>query len=427
MSSSGAQAPPVTPANQKRIHQIGAIGLFLILAAYTLSTLDDLELQRSILGAAALIFGAAYLLLSFRQKLVLAVPPVCLLLMAAYGAAQTLWSPTKIAEFGWFTTLFWLVAGIVALVAVQVFQSRSVARAFRTAFALLGSGACLLELLQQASHTNKYYWIFQSRWAEIFGPFGYHNNFAAFVELSLPVTLWLGLIHRKPNYLFLLLAGMQVGSVAACGSRAGLLLVVLEILTILPIAYMKNRRAAIFPALGAAVALTVVFVLIAGFHETQAKLESRDQLGPRWQIDLSSLAMIRAHPLLGWGLGTYVPVYPMFARYDDGTYVNRAHNDWLEWTAEGGIFFSGLMLVVFIWSFRPAIRSGWGIGLVAICLHALVDYPFARMGVCGWYFALAGMLAWWDPHEDDHRSRHRRRSQQELEEFDVAGQLNAPD
>ncbi|HEX3996803.1 MAG TPA: hypothetical protein VHX39_37010, partial [Acetobacteraceae bacterium] len=240
MSSPGEHAAPVTAAIHKRIHQVGAIGLFLILAAYTLSTLDDLELQRTILGTVALAFGAAYLLFSFREKLVLAVPPACLLLMAAFGTAQTLWAPTKIVNFGWFTTLYWLVAGVVALIAVQVFQSRSVARHFRTAFAVFGGLVCLLELLEQGSHTSKYYWIFQSRWAEIFGSFGYHNNFAAFIELSLPITLWLGLIHRKPNYLFLLLGGMQVGSVAACGSRAGLLLVVLEVLTVLPIAYMKN-------------------------------------------------------------------------------------------------------------------------------------------------------------------------------------------
>jgi O-antigen ligase len=426
MSSSGAQAPSASPSTHKRIHQLGAVGLFLVLAAYTLSTLDDLELQRTILGTVALAFGAIYLALTFRQRLILAVPPVCLLAMAAYGAAQTLWAPTKIVNFGWFATLFWLVAGLTALIAVQVFQSRSVTRHFRTAFALFGGAVCLLELLQQAAHTNKYYGLFESRWAEIFGPFGYHNNFAAFIELSLPVTLWLGLIHRKPNYLFLLLAGMQVGSVAACGSRAGLVLVVMEVLAVLPIAFMRNRRAAILPALGAAVGLTAVFVLIAGFHETEAKLEQRDQLGPRWQIDLSSLAMIRVHPLLGWGLGTYVPVYPKFARYDDGTYVNRAHNDWLEWTAEGGIFFSSLMLVVFIWSVPRAVRSGWGIGLIAICLHAAVDYPFARMGVCGWYFALLGMLACWDPHEDDHRSR-RRIGREEPEAVDVGGQLSAPE
>ncbi|MGC2660677.1 MAG: hypothetical protein WA324_22200, partial [Bryobacteraceae bacterium] len=56
----------------------------------------------------------------------------------------------------------------------------------------------------------------------------------------------------------------------------------------------------------------------------------------------------------------------------------------------------------------------------------VLDYPFARMGVCGWYFALVGMLACWNPHEDDHRSHRHRRSQQELDAVDVAGRLNAP-
>ena len=94
----------------------------------------------------------------------------------------------------------------------------------------------------------------------------------------------------------------------------------------------------------------------------------------------------------------------MFAHYDDGTYVNRAHNDWLQWTMEGGLFFSAFMLIVFIWSIRPAIQSVWGLGVIAVCLHALVDYPFARFGVCGWYFALIGMLAVAPLHE---RSRRR--------------------
>jgi hypothetical protein len=83
----------------------------------------------------------------------------------------------------------------------------------------------------------------------------------------------------------------------------------------------------------------------------------------------------------------------MFAHYDDGTYVNQAHNDWFEWAAEGGIPFACFMLVIFVWSIRPALDSIWGVGLIAICLHATVDYPFARLGVCSWYFALAPMFA----------------------------------
>jgi hypothetical protein len=66
------------------------------------------------------------------------------------------------------------------------------------------------------------------------------------------------------------------------------------------------------------------------------------------------------------------------------------------------------MLAVFFWSLRPAIRSIWGLGVVAVALHALVDYPFARFGVCGWYFALLGVLALWREGENGAEARRDR-------------------
>ncbi len=249
-----------------------------------------------------------------------------------------------------------------------------------------------MELLERASGTNRYYWLIPSRYPAVYGPFAYWNNFAAFVELVLPVTLWMGLGGRKPAIPYLLLSALEIGAVISSGSRAGTALVIAEFLAIVAMACVRERSLKLAYAAGAAVLLSGVFVWAAGFDTVAAKLENSDQLAVRRPINASSLAMIRARPLTGWGLGTYVPVYPMFATYDDGSWVNHAHNDWLEWTAEGGVSFSGLMLILFVWSIRPALRSGWGIGVLAICLHALVDYPFARLGVFAWYFAMIGML-----------------------------------
>ena len=186
---------------------------------------------------------------------------------------------------------------------------------------------------------------------------------------------------------------LQIGAVVASGSRAGALLVILELLVVIALCYGRNRDKKLLLGAALAIALSLVFIYAAGFQTLITKLQQNDVLAVRRNIDRSSLAMIHDRPLAGWGLDTYVPVYRMFARYDDGTFVNRAHNDWLEWACDGGIFFSGVMLLVLVWSIRPAIRSGWGIGLIALCIHALVDYPFARLGVCGWYFCLLGMLA----------------------------------
>jgi O-antigen ligase len=382
------------PAFIRRVHaKAGPAGLFSLLAVFTLLTLDSGDIAPRIVSAILFIFAAAYFLFPSGQRLVFNLPAACLLFMASYGAVQTLWFPVKITYNGWTGTLFWFAAAIIALLAAQVFQNARAAAQFRHAFVFFASAICVLDLLQQASRTSKYYWLIPSKFHVIFGPFAYWNNFAEFVEIALPITLWQGLARRQPQTAYLLLAALQIGAVVASGSRAGTLLVLFELVAIVALAYLRFRNRTFLLAAATAVVLSTLFVYAAGFDIVIKKLQQTDQLNVRRDINLSSLEMIKARPLTGWGLDTYVPVYRQFARYDDGTYVNRAHNDWLQWLAEGGVFFATPMLLIFVFSIGPAIRSGWGVGLIVICLHALVDYPFARLGVCGWYFALVAMLA----------------------------------
>lgn len=373
--------------------KLGPGGLFLVLVAFTLCTLDGGGVAPRVISAFLFAFAVICFSSRFRIRECFNVPAVCLLAMTCYGAAQTLWSPHKIVYNGWTGTLFWFTAAIVAILGSQVFRDGEGASRFRFLFVLFGGAVCLLDLLQQAARSNRFYWIVPSKFNAIFGPFAYWNNFAEFMELVIPITFWMGLRRQNAGTVYLLLAALETASVVASGSRAGTAIVAAEIFGVLLIAYVKTRSRKLVTSAAVAVALTGIFIYAAGFDEVISKLQKSDQLAVRRDLNKSSLAMIREHPFTGWGLDTYVPVYPMFARYDDGSWVNRAHNDWLQWAAEGGIFFSALMLVIFLWSIRPALRSGWGIGVIAICVHAAVDYPFARLGVCGWYFALIAMLA----------------------------------
>jgi O-antigen ligase len=390
------------PSSSGRIarlrERLSLLGLFGVLAAFTLSTLDDAAFGAGaaprIVSVVFLLLAAIYLSVPFTQRFSLSLPVVCLLLMTLWGVAQTLFSPQKIFARGWSGVLFWFTAAIIAVVATQLFQSPRAAAQFRHWFMLLASAVCLLDLLEQASRTSLYYWVIQSKYHAVFGPFAYWNNFAQFVELALPITLWTGLSKRRSSPApYLALAAIQIGAVVASGSRAGAVLVVAELLAVIFLAYARRRDRRLLLGAALACGLSSVFVYAAGFDVLIKKLQQNDQLAVRRSINQSSIEMIRERPLLGWGLETYVPVYRMFAHYDDGTYVNRAHNDWLQWAAEGGIPFAVFMLVLFGWSLRPAVTSIWGVGLIAVCLHAAVDYPFARLGVCGWYFALTPMLA----------------------------------
>jgi hypothetical protein len=86
-------------------------------------------------------------------------------------------------------------------------------------------------------------------------------------------------------------------------------------------------------------------------------------------------------------------VYPAFATFDPGAFVNQAHCDWLQWTAEGGLAVGLAMLSLAVWSFLPAIRSIWGIGVIAVLIHAAFDYPFSRPAIGAWPILMLSMAA----------------------------------
>ncbi|MCP5116599.1 MAG: hypothetical protein GY953_37700 [bacterium] len=97
---------------------------------------------------------------------------------------------------------------------------------------------------------------------------------------------------------------------------------------------------------------------------------------------------------MGFGLATWSTAYPAYARFDDGLFDNQAHNDWAQWAAEGGIPFLLLMLLMAGLLTRPAMRTVWGVGLLAVLVHCFVDYHFQQRPVFGYvYFALASVCA----------------------------------
>jgi hypothetical protein len=124
------------------------------------------------------------------------------------------------------------------------------------------------------------------------------------------------------------------------------------------------------------------------------RFEQEHPLAERISLNQSSFEMFRERPATGFGLGTYAAVYPAYARFDNGRYVNYAHNDWAEWAVEGGLPFLLGVLTVVLPAIGPSLRSVWGIGFIVVSLHGLVDYPFRRFGLEVWIFALlAAVLA----------------------------------
>jgi O-antigen ligase len=140
-------------------------------------------------------------------------------------------------------------------------------------------------------------------------------------------------------------------------------------------------------------AATMLLAGLAAAGELGGRILQSAPFQYRREMAQSALVMIAERPWSGFGLGTFETVYPAYARFDNGAVVEHAHDDWLEWASEGGLPFSAVWVFLALSALRPAVRSVWGLGVPAIFLHALVDYPFARFGVTAWVFALIGALA----------------------------------
>lgn len=281
---------------------------------------------------------------------------------AAYVAALA--RPTRLQRDGWLESYCWFSTGLA-----------------------------LVSVLSYYSSPGKILWILPAVYPDNWGPFPSRNNFAQFLELSFPVGMYLhdGVRGRRGlagDRLFALLPpAILFACGVACASRAGLLLLVAEALTV---AFLLRRRTA---KLWRFVPLTALLIPLFGAGTLVERFKQPDPLAGRREILPSTWELIRSRPWTGYGLGTFPYVYPEFAERDLGTRVDHAHNDWLEWASEGGFAFAGLWLFAAISIARRALGSIWGLGVLAVFVHAIVDYPFSRLGVALWAFVLLGFLA----------------------------------
>jgi O-antigen ligase len=142
----------------------------------------------------------------------------------------------------------------------------------------------------------------------------------------------------------------------------------------------------------ASVSVTAAFIAVAGCALLLHRFSDPDPFAGRREILHGTLAMIHARPWTGFGLGTFRTAYPAYSPVDFGAAVNHAHNDWAEWAADGGIPFSLMLAALAVWSVPQAWRSGWGIGIAAVFVHALVDFPLHVPALQLWLFAMLGVL-----------------------------------
>ena len=322
------------------------------------------------------------------------VPPHIALVapIGAFGFLQIALHTTVLPHLTLETSLVWAVSATAFLLGADVLRDRGARHLFLDLLLWSLTLLAVVAIPQHYLSGDKVFGIFPVE-SGGFGTLLSPNQFAALMELAAPIALW-RTIDRNPlpgGICFIMILAAAVTTT----SRAGVILIAAE-LVVFVIARLLVRPAGARLLLTAAAGLALVLAAaaaIAGTDMMKAKFADKDPYSVRRQLLSSTLTLIASRPVTGYGLGTWRSVYPRAAVFDMAALANEAHNDWAQWTCDGGLPFSLLMAALVLWIARPAMQSLWGLGLLSVMAHSFVDYPIREPVLSLLWFVLAGAVS----------------------------------
>ncbi len=239
----------------------------------------------------------------------------------------------------------------------------------------------------------------------IFSTFVYPNALAGGLVLMLPLTLafmWrLTPKVRLPGRVALItiMGGTGLACLYWSGSKAGWLVAMTVGLVALGHSALpfKWRRGLICSLL--VLGLAGFALKYAGFFQTE-----RNSVGARFAYWRAALLVVKAHPWVGTGPGTFQIPYRQLKRADDEA-TKLCHNDYLEQASDSGIpgfmIYSTMILAALyvLYRYSSSVRSGdwmafavW-LGVFGLCVHSLVEFHLYIPALAWTEFFLVGWLA----------------------------------
>jgi len=318
-----------------------------------------------------------------------------ILATACIWIAAQLCAGQSVYRFGTFQSLliFLSIAGAFWST-VQLFESHAALRAVRWLLIAIGSATAAFSILYLLTSNGRVYWVVDTldSWRPM-GPFLNANHNAVFMELLLPLALWEALHGARQRYAGGAAAVLMYSSVIFSASRAGMILASLEIAALLLDALVRARFSRRIILVGCGLLASVAGgAFFSDWQTVLRRFQTNDMFQQRRELLQSTALMIREHPVTGSGLGTWAIVYPRFAVFEPGLAVYHAHNDWAEWTAEGGVPFVVLLGAVVLRSILLIRRFPWGAGVAAAAAHGFVDFPFHVYADLLCFFLIAALL-----------------------------------
>lgn len=322
------------------------------------------------------------------------------------------WQPLSLSPQATQHSLLALIPGLAMFAAALQLTAAERVRLLwlLLAVCLLSVGVGLLQIMQGEHSPLRFYAVTNPTPAV--GFFANRNHLASLLVAAMAAAAALAidaiLTRPLPRWRLTGALGMLLVLLVGDGltqSRSGLLLIAPLGLGAAALAWRAglHRKLSRTALAGVVLAgLTVLALALVAFSGAASRLAGGFDDELRFKAFGVIVRAIGDYMPFGSGFGTFVPVYKLFESpaVMQSTYVNHAHDDWLEVMLEGGLPVVGLLVGFLIWWGRAGLalwrrsggretltRGAWLMTAVLL-IHAFLDYPLRSPAVMC-VFALA--------------------------------------
>jgi O-antigen ligase len=372
----------------------------------------------------ALVIGAALLLLLWalgclrtgNVRLTLSplyIPLLGVLLLAGIQ----FWFGLSMDRIGTREAMIKLIGYVIIFFATQQLYASTTARTWQLTGAAIAAYMFLMAvfaIVQFFATPGLLYGTIGPDSASIFGPYVNRGNYAGLMEMLVPITVALAcsLRWKHPAKLFLLFVVFTaLVSVFLSGSRAGLISLAVEFAIlglVILVAGTEHKHILVAGILVTALAVGFFYWLDPGdvwgrWKQMASKPELA--LGNRQKIAQDSFRMSRDYLAHGVGLGAFEVAYTPYQSVVTDLAIDYAHNDYLQFLAETGIW--GWLLtplaitIFFVLSFRHLRarlrqQSGWlqfgaAVGVCGLLVHSMSEFNLHIPANAAWFSLVAAL------------------------------------
>jgi len=225
--------------------------------------------------------------------------------------------------------------------------------------------------------------------------YGNHNHLAGYLEMALPLLLGLFLKDYRWGRVFMMIyiAFLIIAAQVLSLSRGGWIATLsgLAFMAAVLLADRRFKRRKVLAALVAATVFSALLILastpVVERMQTVMEMEEEASFHSRVVAWGGVRQLIVEHPALGTGPGTFQDVFTQYQPPGLGARFNFAHNDYLQFIADGGLLVIPLMAWLVIVTYRRGFRKlrhdsrlirgvtlGALTGITAIGVHSLIDF-----------------------------------------------------